>query len=222
MVTTSRSRVGKADRPGGEAETALSRLGRNQQARRQRVITAAMDLAAAGGYDAVQMRDVATAADVALGTIYRYFSSKDHILAEVMVDVSQEVERSVRRRPPRGPTAVDRMLDVFFRPSALEGKHLLVAAIVRALSTADPAVAASTQEIVRCMQSNMTLAMGDDVDPATRDGILRIMGHVWYSSLIGWVNEWPGVSSVRDELATAIRLLLAPRPGAAPVAPSPP
>ncbi len=50
-------------------------LSPSQAARRERVVRAALDLGAAGGYDSVQMRDVATSAGVALGTIYRYFSS---------------------------------------------------------------------------------------------------------------------------------------------------
>ena len=56
--------------------------GRSEQQaqRRARVVAAAMALAAKGGYDAVQMRAVSTEADVALGTIYRYFSSKDQLL----------------------------------------------------------------------------------------------------------------------------------------------
>src|SRR5277367_6168901 len=49
-------------------------LTRAQQARRQRVIDAAMTLALEGGYEAVQMRDVAARADVAMGTVYRYFT----------------------------------------------------------------------------------------------------------------------------------------------------
>ena len=59
----------------------------NQAARRDRVLEAAMDLAGEGGYDAVQMRDVAARAQVALGTIYRYFSSKDHLLAACQLEL---------------------------------------------------------------------------------------------------------------------------------------
>ena len=44
-------------------------LTRAQQARRQRVIDAAMSLALEGGYEAVQMRDVAARADVAMGIL---------------------------------------------------------------------------------------------------------------------------------------------------------
>src|SRR5262249_21697473 len=42
-----------------------------QRQRRQRILKAAVELAAEGGYDAVQMREVALRADVALGTLYR-------------------------------------------------------------------------------------------------------------------------------------------------------
>src|SRR4029434_3569150 len=71
MSTSSSSPV-----PGSEAPVADT-LTNSQEARRQRVILTALELAAEGGYDAVQMRDVAARANVALGTIYRYFSSKD-------------------------------------------------------------------------------------------------------------------------------------------------
>src|SRR5680860_1840813 len=47
-------------------------LARNQAARRRRVLDAAVRLADRGGFDSVQMRDVATEASVALGTVYRY------------------------------------------------------------------------------------------------------------------------------------------------------
>ena len=44
-----------------------------------------MRLATSGGWSAVQMRDVASEARVAIGTVYRYFSSKDRLLLEAMV-----------------------------------------------------------------------------------------------------------------------------------------
>src|ERR687893_1244876 len=77
-------------------------LTKSQAARRDRVIRAALDLAADGGYDAVQMRDVATRAEVALGTIYRYFPSKDALLLAVMVQWLGDLEQRVTRHPPAG------------------------------------------------------------------------------------------------------------------------
>ena len=82
-------------------------LTENQAARRSRVIKAAMALGGRGGYEAVQMRDVAADADVALGTIYRYFTSKDHLLAASMVDWSADLRRRVAEMPVRADQAVD-------------------------------------------------------------------------------------------------------------------
>ena len=48
--------------------------------RRRRILDATLTLASKGGYDAVQMRAVAEKAEVALGTLYRYFPSKIHLL----------------------------------------------------------------------------------------------------------------------------------------------
>ena len=57
--------------------------------RAERVIRAARKLASVGGYDAVQMREVAKNADVALVTLYRYYPSKDDlILAMLYADLA--------------------------------------------------------------------------------------------------------------------------------------
>jgi AcrR family transcriptional regulator len=61
-------------------------LPEHQRRRRQRIIAAALDLLRKADYERVQMRDVADRADVALGTVYRYFSSKEHLYAAALVD----------------------------------------------------------------------------------------------------------------------------------------
>src|SRR5207247_454894 len=76
-----------------QAEATDSKRARNQAARRQRVIEAAVALASDGGYDAVQMRDVAGRADVALGTLYRYFPSKDHLLIAALAEQVTALQR---------------------------------------------------------------------------------------------------------------------------------
>jgi len=57
-------------------------LPRGQQERRDRIVRAAISLLQHGGeYDEIQMRDVALEAGVTLGTVYRYFTSKEHLYA---------------------------------------------------------------------------------------------------------------------------------------------
>src|SRR3954467_6992747 len=75
-------------------------LAKSQAARRRRVLDATLRLAAEGGFDAVQMRDVASAADVALGTVYRYFTSKERLLLEAMAEQQADLRAYLEIHPP--------------------------------------------------------------------------------------------------------------------------
>jgi hypothetical protein len=72
-----------------------------QEARRLRILEAARSLAIEGGYDGVQMRDVADRAEVALGTLYRYFRSKVELLIAVMHHETPAWRAGWRRSHPR-------------------------------------------------------------------------------------------------------------------------
>ena len=120
-------------------------LTRAQQARRQRVIDAAMALGLDGGYDAVQMRDVAARADVAMGTVYRYFTSKDHLLAATLVYWVEQLAVRIGQQPPQGDLPADRVLDVLDRALRAMGRQpRLVAAVFTSLSSPDPAASGAS------------------------------------------------------------------------------
>ena len=50
-------------------------------------------------------------------------------------------------------------------------------------------------------------AIGDD-PPADVGDRARMIGHVWYSALTGWVAGWSSLERVASELAIAVGLLL--------------
>jgi AcrR family transcriptional regulator len=174
------------------------------------LIDAAFELGADGGYDAVQMRDVAVTANVALATIYRYFSSKDHLLAAAMIEWTGRLQGRVAQSPPRGDTAADQMVDVLHRAcKAMERQPKLSVALVRALSSADAGVtesATAVQEQIALM-GNDILA---DLPAKVRADILAVLGHVWYSALVSWANGRRDFHSVMEELERASRVLIEP------------
>lgn len=187
------------------AEVALTGA---QAARRQRVIDAAMELGAEGGYEAVQMRDVAARADVAMGTVYRYFSSKDHVLAAALAGWAQSLEARLAEAPPRGRNAADRVVDVLRRAvRAIDRQPRMVAAMVSALSSLDPGAVACQQELDTTMERIIRRAIGEP-EPAEVSNLVRILEHVWFSSLLIWMNGRSDVQSVVSELEMAARLLL--------------
>jgi AcrR family transcriptional regulator len=186
-------------------ETALAR---SQAARRERVVAAALSLAAEGGYDAVQMRDVAVRASVALGTIYRYFASKDHLLAAASVGWVGELERRLAKRPPRHDDAVDQLVAVVrAATAALEREPRLAEALVTAISTPDPAVSDCQRQVGDILRRLLSAPLAG-MDAERRDGIVGVLSHVWFSSLVGWVSGWSGIDQVGDELEVAVRLLV--------------
>ena len=74
-------------------------------ARRNAILAAARDAAAEGGMAAVQIAPVATRANVAAGTVYRYFPSKADLISELIADVSRDGTGGdpPRRRCRAGP-----------------------------------------------------------------------------------------------------------------------
>ena len=181
-----------------------------QEARRRRVMQAALELGAEGGYDAVQMREVASTANVALGTIYRYFSSKDHLLAAAMAQWTEQLRGRLVQAPGKGETRTDQLLDVLRRACrAMERQPKLTAALVTALASPDAGVETNASD-VRAQIAMMAGTTLDDIDPETRATILSIVGHVWYSTLTAWANGRRPFSHIYNELERAVRLLLAP------------
>src|ERR1051325_2989498 len=75
-----------------------------QRDRRKRILDATLALASKGGYDAVQMRTVAERADVALGTLYRYFPSKIHLLVSALTEEFEQLHDKLFRKPVPGDT----------------------------------------------------------------------------------------------------------------------
>ena len=73
----------------------LTDMTTRQLIRRARIIEAVIDLIAEVGADAVQMRDVSKRSGVALGTVYRYFNSKEYLLAAALEDWQNRLTRRI-------------------------------------------------------------------------------------------------------------------------------
>jgi AcrR family transcriptional regulator len=173
------------------------------------VLDAALRLAERGGFDAVQMRDVATEANVALGTVYRYFTSKERLLLEAMVEEIEALAEQLQSKPPVGDTPAARVIDVLSRGTASLQRHPEVtAAMVRAQGAAAPDEADVVRKIGGIMTRIITGAMHEG-SPTPRDlAVARTLQQVWLSALIGWVGGVDDASRVTADLEAATQLLL--------------
>lgn len=177
-------------------------------ARRSRMVDAAVELAATGGYESVQMRDVAARAEVALGTLYRHFPSKDHLLLEALTEQASALRDRMAQHPPEGAVPADRMADVLRRATrALARRPDLTAALVTALTSPEADTAPHKHAVETVLRSIITTAIngGDVADP---DGVVRILGYVWLAVLSAWVGGTLDTDEMAEDLTSAARLLL--------------
>jgi AcrR family transcriptional regulator len=78
--------------PGSSASGRVASGGNASSSIRQDVLSAGSQLFAERGYYAVRMEDIAEAADVSRATLYRHFSTRDSILAELTRTAVVEIE----------------------------------------------------------------------------------------------------------------------------------
>jgi AcrR family transcriptional regulator len=203
----------------GPASTALAHADltlreRKRLERWDRVVDAAVRLAAAGGYDAVQMRDVATEAGVAIGTLYRYFGSKDELLLAGLARWATAVCERIAAGPIPGASPADRVAWALRSATEpIETSPTLMSALVTAM--ASPVLGEPHRsEASVAVASLIHTAIGDDLPGTDVDGVVRVIGHVWFSAIVSWVaGREPGLR-IGDELEAAARLLLPTAPAA--------
>ena len=128
-----------------------------QRDRRKRILDATIALASRGGFDAVQMRAVAEQADVALGTLYRYFPSKIHLLVSALGREFERAEAAGRGKPIPGDTPHERVMYVLSRTTrGLQGEPHLTEALTRAFMFADASVAPEIHVVGKQLTTMLT------------------------------------------------------------------
>ncbi|MFJ9317503.1 TetR family transcriptional regulator [Pimelobacter simplex] len=185
-----------------------------QRERRKRILDATYELAKSGGFDAVQMRAVAEHADVALGTLYRYFPSKIHLLVSALGRQFDEAATRLNEREIPGENQADRVLYVLKRMArGMQGDPKLTEALTRAFMFADSSVAAEIHVVGMAMTSIVTHAMhgGAPSEGAVSDedvAVARVIGDVWLSALVSWVTGRSTAAETAAHMETAIHLIL--------------
>lgn len=109
--------------------------------KRARILKAARDLVADGGWAAVRMDHVAAAAGVATGTVYRYWPAKAGLCVEIVATVSAYEVGIVKAVADASGSPVEKLSEAIrtFAGRALRGRRLAYALIAE---PADPDVEA--------------------------------------------------------------------------------
>ena len=183
-----------------------------QRDRRKRILDATLALASKGGYDAVQMRAVAERADVALGTLYRYFPSKIHLLVSALARELERVRERTERIPVPGETPYARLMFILDRiTKGLQRDPQLTEAMTRAFMFADASAAAEVDTVGRLMDRMIARALTEEEPSEEQLAISRVISDVWLANLVAWVTRRASATDVADRLELTIALLLGER-----------
>ena len=180
-----------------------------QRDRRRRIIDATVALASKGGYDAVQMRAVAEQAGVALGTLYRYFPSKIHLLVSGLAREFEHALDRMQRTTIPGDTPSERLIFVLSRTTRLMQRDPhLTEAMVRAFMFAGTTAAAEVEQVGRLLESMFARAIGV-AEPSERDrAVFHLVADVWMANLVAWVTRRASAAEVANRLELSVHLLL--------------
>jgi len=158
-------------------------------ATRERVVAAAHELIAHGGYREAGVAAVAARAGVATGSVYRHFGSKAELFAEVFRRASQREVDAVAAAAagaPDTPARIAAGVETFAR-RALRGRRLAWALLAEPV---DPAVEAERLVFRRAYADVFAEALGHDSPSLTATMLVGALGE----ALVG------PLSPVHDDL----------------------
>jgi len=207
--------------PGGARSNGQgARLAQNQLRRMRRIVDAAVDLAEKGGFEAVRLRDVAEQSDVALGTLYKYFRSKEDILLFALNEEIERLEQSMVARPSTSGTPYERVCEFFRRGTrALARRPQFARAMIRSMTAGDAdtavKIAALQLRIARVVTAalrgeapDIRAPLDQSCGDAREQAIAFTIMQVWFSSLVGWAAGLHPERVVTEQVSRAADLIL--------------
>ncbi|MEV0194332.1 TetR/AcrR family transcriptional regulator [Kitasatospora purpeofusca] len=185
-----------------------------QLERRESLIAAALALVNEIGVERLQMKQVCERSGVALGTAYRYFSSKDHLLAAAIAEWHRLLlaDLVAELRGPRAGLGATERVSRFVRGGmrAYQRQPELARLRVAVAASTDPFASEALQGMARADSTALQAVMADEVPAAASDLVRHIVGHAWQGELTAWVTGRTTLGDARRRLEDVVRLVLNP------------
>ena len=193
-------------------------LPRAQRERRRRIVHAALDLLADHEYDAIQVRDIADAAGVALATLYRYFSSKEHLYAAVLLEWAADYPVGLDRAAGTDPEARIRALMRRAVRAFERAPHVMRVVVVLETSD-DPNARALFDEFARANAAVFLDALRS-LDAEIAASIHFTLNSVMVTRLRSWALGRATIPDVNRSIEQSIDLIFSASPTGVEAVPS--
>jgi AcrR family transcriptional regulator len=183
-------------------EATRRRLSPRQAEAVAQLVQAAVDEVEEVGYEGLTVRNVARRAGLAPATAYTYFSSKDHLLAEVLwrgMEALPAVETDPRC------SIHDRVSEAVRAMVLLATESVaLVDASTQALVSSNPDVKHLRDRIGHQIRTRLTAAVGPDVDPL----VVRVLETSFAGALITAGTGHMSSMDIPEFIADAAELMI--------------
>ena len=183
-------------------ESTRRRLTAKQADTVDRLGKAAVDLLNREGFAGLTVRRVAAEAGVGAATAYTYFSSKEHLVAEVfwrrLAGVTAGRRTSPRTAPPASSTSCSHIALLVADEPEFAG------AVTTALLGRDPDVEVLRQRIGRDIRDRLTAALGPDIDPDVIDSLEMLYSGALVRAGMGYASY----ADIARRLEKSARLML--------------
>ncbi|WP_390887942.1 TetR/AcrR family transcriptional regulator [Candidatus Mycobacterium wuenschmannii] len=182
-------------------ESTRRRLSAKQADTVDRLGNAAIGVLSREGFSGLTIRMVAAEAGVGAATAYTYFSSKEHLVAEVFWRrlASSPVE------PIASPHPVDRVIAVLRQIALLVADEpALAGAVTNALLSADPEVEHLRLRVGHEIHQRLATALGNGHNP----DLVESLELLYAGALVRAGMGYASYTEIADRLETSARLLL--------------
>ena len=176
----------------------------NQLARRTRIVDAGVALMRSREYEDIQIREVAATAGLALGTVYRYFGSKEHLFAAVFLSWLTALSEEIEAEPAAGDDNAARLIDVVSRTiRAFEEQPSFYSLLVMTNRSSDPLVRVAREQM-RENSERVLAAPLLGVSDEDRTVVAMVVGAMLDVALGSWLS---GAISIDDVYSCNARLI---------------
>lgn len=196
----------------------VTRRERQKRDRERRILGAASGLFGTRGYADTGMEQIATAADLAVGTLYNYFPSKAQLLLAIVRQETRDLLAAGRRvldDPPSDPIeAVAALFDVYAAGLAHHDRRLwreLLCAAIGEPRTIGARVFESDLRLIAQLGSLLEglraqRLLSSQVDPSRVAIVLYGVYFAWFNAFL--IAEQMTLETLRAELRQGVRIVL--------------
>ena len=148
-------------------------------------------------------------AGVAVGTLYRLFPSKVHLLIAALASRFEHMDVASNSSMITVGSPAERLHQVIDHLTrACQRNPLLTEATIRALVFADASAAAEVEHVERLVEDLLARAIGGDEVDQEHYHLARVISDAWLANLLAWLTGRTSVSDVSTRMQLAVHLLV--------------